>query len=307
MNDFARLVFARDERDAGARIANRVTGGSVVNQSTQSQHQHQSHTLSLEQPQITRPPNWRPDAGIDLRVDDTRRIRTPNGLAVHVWRYADGINLCETSDGQTAFALSADKNAQVPSPLRNASGWYQEFGVEWASVAVAFPDVFPESNETLRRANQVVKEFRPDDYEAWTGASLTTRDSFTLRAREFFMVRNRNNWIGAGPFSTDLQVDAPDAMVGVAAQRGRDFRVDPAKLQAGSTEAYKFHPDRTVAHFLVPADEFFDAPVLERRLGSRAVVVDPTRHPSWSGPDEGSHVSGRASADGLELARVLRR
>ena len=76
--------------------------------------------------------------------------QTPWGTADDVHAFAEGIAFVSTPS-HGGYYVSPALNARIPAVLRNrqfaksalgGGGWYEE-DIEWASVALTYPDVFP--------------------------------------------------------------------------------------------------------------------------------------------------------------------
>ncbi len=87
---------------------------------------------------------------------------TPWGPSQGVAVFAEGV-VCHSTAGHGGFHLAADRNAKVDRRLRRPGGWYEE-DVEWAVVALTFPQLF--TSFERRSADQTVKDSWPDAWEA---------------------------------------------------------------------------------------------------------------------------------------------
>ena len=83
---------------------------------------------------------------------------TPWGMADSRENYAPGVSFYSTP-GHGGFRVTGAALARIPAQLRQTAyaprGWYEE-DCDWAIVALAFPELFTESErdqaqETLRR------------------------------------------------------------------------------------------------------------------------------------------------------------
>lgn len=81
-------------------------------------------------------------------VEVTGRIDTPWGKADFATVFGDGITFYSTP-GHGGFRLSPERNAELLRKFpgfrtfSGAVGWYEE-DCDWAAVALAFPEAFPE-------------------------------------------------------------------------------------------------------------------------------------------------------------------
>jgi uncharacterized protein DUF7007 len=90
----------------------------------------------------------------------TQSVATPWGEALDHTRCGDGVDLYITG-GHGGIHLSPERNCQVPGPLRQASGWYEE-DCEANKVVITFPDLFTEAQVELARV--AVQEWFPAEY-----------------------------------------------------------------------------------------------------------------------------------------------
>jgi len=140
--------------------------------------------------------------------------------------------------------LDSTRNAQLPRPLRNVGGWYEE-DCEVAKVIAGLPELF--SEEDVGAAIASLKNWNPDEYEAWTGKEIPLSESGVKRERAF-KEANQQNFVTRAAWG-DWKAGVPKGMVGVLACRASD-----------GAEGY----------FLIPQGEY------AARAG--AFVVDLARH-----------------------------
>ena len=173
--------------------------------------------------------------------------RSPWGRVDSVSEIAEGIFSVSTS-GHGGLKLSREKNAQMPSFMRNDGGWYEE-DCEWSKVALVFPKAF--TNVQVGLAELSCQDWFPDEYQQFTGTVLSVDQSHVLSERRF-KERHKDDYVVKAAFG-DWKEGVPRGMVGVVAALG--------SRKEGDEEVW----------FLVP-----DAEYQER--GLFGFVVDPARH-----------------------------
>ena len=179
--------------------------------------------------------------------------RTPWGAAQTVEHVAPGITAVGTA-GHGGVKLSTERNAAVPTALRNSSGWYEE-DVEIEKVVAIFPEAFTRSRtvaEMRDSAESSIRNWMPEEYEKWKGVTLEPGQS-----RE----RDRREWAKAHA----------DEFVSNGASTSLAF---PDHVVVTGRKA-----DGTSAEFLIPKAEY------DTRLDDNGdfgrdnrLVLDPTRH-----------------------------
>ncbi len=95
-------------------------------------------------------------------------VWTPWGFAQHGEIYGEGVVFFTTAS-HGGFKLAPERLALMPAALRAAGGWYEE-DCEWAKVAIAFPDLFTESER--REAERTLRHWSPACWEAVRGRQL---------------------------------------------------------------------------------------------------------------------------------------
>lgn len=162
---------------------------------------------------------------------------TPWGRADHVEMIASGIAVVSTPSHGGVW-LSAERNALVPAPLRETSGWYEE-DCEASIPTWVFWDLFaqhrPEWSKDQTAAT--IRNWFPEGWEAVTGEVVTAADSSVV-ARADFAVTHADHFLVTAAFGT-WQDGVPAGHVGVAAALGgigerRWFLVPAAEYQARS-------------------------------------------------------------------------
>lgn len=98
---------------------------------------------------------------------------TPWGHAQTTKTLGEGVAFVSTP-GHGGFFVAPEQNEKVPAYMRDASGWYEE-DVDWAIVATVFPALF--SDEDRARAEDTLRNWRPEAWESWTGRALTAGQS----------------------------------------------------------------------------------------------------------------------------------
>jgi len=182
-------------------------------------------------------------------------MRTPWGTSDSVREIAPGIKFYGTPS-HGGIKLDKKLNAQVPEYMRAEDGWYEE-DLDWALVALVFPDAFPEKER--KAAEHTIKNWYPDIWEQFYGRTLARGESMK-RDEDLCLEEHRNDFIGVAAWG-DWYEGVPDGMTLVAAVRGGR---DPKTGRYRGEEAY----------FLVPDSEY-DA------KGSRSAcgfLIDESRH-----------------------------
>lgn len=189
--------------------------------------------------------------------------RTPWGSAQYAEEVVPGIVSVGTA-GHGGVKLSPERNAAIPAPLRNRSGWYEE-DCEVSIVGMYHPDAArsagyyspADQQRWAEDRRESVKDWFPDQYMAATGETLTPEDSFTLLKRAEqqsiadFRAEHAEEFVTLGNGDTHAAW-IPD---GYAACK--------ARMDATGEE-------RT---FLLPKHE-----VIEDHSYGRHALVDPQRH-----------------------------
>ncbi len=186
---------------------------------------------------------------------------SPWGVIDDVKKIAEGIERISTPS-HGGLHLSSIINAAMPEALRRPDGWYEE-DVEWALVALAFPAHFAEHERT--EAEKVVRNWLPDVYEAFTGATLAPGQSFK-KDEATGIEAHRHDQVVISAFG-DWHASVPEGWVGVTTLTGEAYQ---ARMEGRSYGA------ETYQHFLVPADEYSQR---DKRIG--LFVCDQDRHPAW--------------------------
>ena len=175
---------------------------------------------------------------------------TPWGPSQGATIFAEGV-VCHSTAGHGGFHLAADRNAKVDRRLRQPGGWYEE-DVEWAIVALTFPQLF--TGFERRSAEQTVKDSWPDAWEAIFVTVLEPGQSHE-KDRRGFHVRHAGDWI----VISAIRSDHHDGHVEVVATRG-------GHRERGAEER----------RFLIQSAEY--------EVGRFGFVVDPARHAAYEGP-----------------------
>ena len=116
--------------------------------------------------------------------------RTPWGTADNVYHTAPGIVQAGTP-GHGGVKLSPERNRQIPTALRNASGWYEE-DCESNIVGMVYPEAFPdftakmEQDEAFDYFESRVKEWFPIQYEAATGTKIPFGESAEKDSDDYY-------------------------------------------------------------------------------------------------------------------------
>ena len=184
-------------------------------------------------------------------IERPRGHASPWGTVQTRTAYGSGI-VSVTTPEHGGFVLDPAANAEIPAPLRNANGVYEEDS-EWAKVAFAYPSLFTTYERAIAR--RILRNDEPDAYTALTGEVIPLEESHTLRERAFYAA-NAQRYIGVSTSMHDADTVAVTAVRGGARAR-----------QAGTSGPEK--------RFLVNKDEY------ESRVGF-GFVIDSSRHPEMT-------------------------
>lgn len=183
---------------------------------------------------------------------------TPWGTSDYSKPYGRGVVFYGTP-GHGGFHVSPTLNARMPEALRLRSGWYEE-DVEWARVALAFPERF--TAEEVEHARQALRSYAPEDFERFTGEIVMPGESYA-RDEVIFSMENRARMVtlaaigsGKGYSMAVNGGDVPEGFVEVFAGRG-------------GRRASGMYPTET-AYYLVPEAEY--------RNRDLSFVIDEARH-----------------------------
>lgn len=144
----------------------------------------------------------------------TRGSRTPWGQADHVNHPAPGIVVVGTP-GHGGIKLSPERNAGIPAPLRNKSGWYEEDCeasiVGWHYPEAMNPKWLDGDRDAQREAcEQDVRRYFTDEYEKATGLIVPVEESNSKqRAQQLadvaaFKAAHANEFVSYSNWHVDL-------------------------------------------------------------------------------------------------------
>jgi hypothetical protein len=186
---------------------------------------------------------------------------SPWGRIQTVTKVADGFWFVDTA-GHGGLKLSRQRQAAMPDYLRCENGWYEE-DCDWAIPFVFYArELLPIDAKSCALAVKIFIDWRPDQYERYSGATIKPGASY-VKDQRAFAAANADNLIAMAAWG-DWHTKVPAGSVGVLAGRGG----------RGKNGQY---PAET-SYWLVPAAEY-DA---RNHFG---FVIDPARHQSWAGPD----------------------
>jgi hypothetical protein len=180
--------------------------------------------------------------------------RTPWGEAQNAEHIAPGIVIVDT-DGHGGVKLSPERNAAIPAPLRNRSGWYNEDGERYipeAFHADAYTKVRWGTGQTRAvedirtNALEYLRDRYPDQYEKATGETILPGQSVE-RDKQLWKQAHADDFVFAGSATS---VTEPDHVIVTGRMPG-----------SGDT-----------AEFLVPRSEY--SAVIDRSK----FVIDPTKY-----------------------------
>ncbi|EJT01426.1 hypothetical protein RCCGE510_29276 (plasmid) [Rhizobium sp. CCGE 510] len=186
--------------------------------------------------------------GLDRR-DARVHCNTPWGASQGATIYAEGI-ASHSAAGHGGFKLSTERNRLVHPMLRQNSGWYEE-DVEWAIVALTFPQLFTSYEQ--KSADRTIRESFPDAWEAIHGRVLGACESME-KDRRNFEKQHVGDWIVISAITSAHE----KGFVEVVAVLGGNRRSEERR-------------------FLVASDEYAGR-------GRFGFVIDETRHRLYDGP-----------------------
>ena len=203
--------------------------------------------------------------GLDNSWGATPMVRpgshTPWGAASHVNDVAEGVVFVSTPS-HGGFKVSRERNAAIPSALRNPSGWYEEDVEANIVVAVHGADVAPHrsaSDAVIRgEAWDEVRNWMPDAYEKATGLEATADNSWVRRqqadkeAQAQFRAAHAHEFVSTGWGSDANGTWVPEG-----------YRVVSARVDA----------DGRVGDFLVPEREAISDSALRPNI-----LISPSKH-----------------------------
>lgn len=148
----------------------------------------------------------------------------------------------ESTPGHGHWHLTAERLAQVPAALRTPTDCYSGEGifeedVEWARVALSFPEELPELQE---RAEQVLRNFHPEIWEEWTGKTLEPGQS-QQRDRDVALAEHANDLVAISAWGS-WHDRVPAGKVGVLAVPGK--HVDGLRSRSPEAEYFLVRQDR---------------------------------------------------------------
>ncbi len=139
---------------------------------------------------------------------------TPWGPIQRKTREAFGI-WSVTTAGHGGIWLSPEKNASVPSYMRDDDGWYEE-DTAWAAAMLVHAEAFAPARCVV--ALDTLKTCWPDAYEQFTGKPVAPGESH-VRDQETFWSRNPLAWVAASAWG-DWAAWVDRGFVGVLARQG---------------------------------------------------------------------------------------
>jgi len=117
--------------------------------------------------------------------------------------------------GHGGIKVSRSYQARIPKFIRREGGWYEE-DIDWAIVAVTFPEAFKEKD--VEGAHKTMVSWLPDEYRRLTGKEISAQESFVMRERKA-RAKHRDDWVVKGAWG-DWHEAVPPGMVGVVATKG---------------------------------------------------------------------------------------
>lgn len=178
------------------------------------------------------------------------QMSTPWGTSQGGTVFGEGITKHHTA-GHGGFHLTHDRNIKVDSRLRNSGGWYEE-DVEWAIVAITFPNLF--TSLERREAERTMRDWLPDAWERISGETIAPGASYK-KDQAAFHKTHENDWIVISAIISTQNHGFVETIASLGGNHDRDVEQ---------------------RRFLVSADEY--------KQGRFGFVVDTSRHESYDGP-----------------------
>lgn len=119
----------------------------------------------------------------------SRPRTSPWGQVDHVDVALDGHIYMVSTPSHGGIKLSGHYNAKIPLALRRSDGWYEE-DCDAHSVIRTFPQhftsIYPHltADELRDMADEGIRDWMPDEYEAAFGVTLTDDQSYMRRRRK---------------------------------------------------------------------------------------------------------------------------
>ncbi|WIE81172.1 hypothetical protein [Curtobacterium sp. MCSS17_016] len=140
--------------------------------------------------------------------------RTPWGAADSAEHVAPGLVIVGTGS-HGGVKLSPERNAAIPAPLRNRSGWYNEDGERYipeafhadAYTKVRWGTGQTRTAEDIRtNALEYLRDQYPDQYEKATGESILPGQSVE-RDKQLWKQAHENDFVFAGSATAETEPD----------------------------------------------------------------------------------------------------
>lgn len=131
---------------------------------------------------------------------------------------APGIELFST-ESRGGYCLSDYRLEKVHPAWKHNSRWFEE-GVEWAIVALTFPEHFNEKKVEL--AHKLAKEWLPDQYAAVFGVEVKPEESHILTERTLRQ-RHEYDWEVKSRFGSWAE-NVPEGHIGLVLRKGGEER-----------------------------------------------------------------------------------
>jgi hypothetical protein len=186
---------------------------------------------------------------------------TPWGASLGSKKIALGILRYWTSE-HGGIHLSKTRVEKIAEPLKSyamkngwitikGDAWFEE-DCDWCIAAFAFPSDF--SEDRVRTADYIMKNYHPDMWEKITGRSLEKGES-SMRDEQSFLDEHKDDYLVVNAWGSWAK-HVPYGMVGVCAIKGGRIN---------------YKGDSSDTYWLVPKSEY------QARTGL-SFIVDPLKH-----------------------------
>jgi hypothetical protein len=113
--------------------------------------------------------------------------------------------------GHGGVKVDPKLNKKIPECVRQRGGWYEE-DVEWAIVAVVFPEAYPNAQSEARNA---IRDYYPEVCYPLTGEFPTVENSRQLRRLAFYQETQDKYVVISASGPSSFHPDIPQGAVKV--------------------------------------------------------------------------------------------